>query len=250
MRFTLEIELGSEVMQTQHHVREAIRRTFSAEAEERPITLHAGDSQPIYDANGATVGKWEVTETPQGLRITGAALAERAAEQRTRIGNTPQPEWGGYAETIITNPADFDALEVHGVRDLNQYADGEGTQCEVDDDNPEFFSVYAHLVQGGVECVGDFETWDEAVTYGKQLGKEHGWVITLHTSSVYSMAVQPGPRVEFVRAGQRGAHIDLWCVIDGDKVYPFGDDAYGKELAEREAAKWDNPGRFTYLGQY
>lgn len=35
-----------------------------------------------------------------------------------------------------------------------------------------------------------------------------------------------------------------WCVVDGGKVYPFGPDAFGKELAEHEAEKWE-PKRFT-----
>lgn len=62
MRFTLEIELGNEAMQTQADVREAIRKTFSVEAES--ITLYPRDGQIIRDLNGNTVGKWEVTETP------------------------------------------------------------------------------------------------------------------------------------------------------------------------------------------
>lgn len=57
----------------------------------------------------------------------------------------------------------------------------------------------------------------------------------------------PEPRVLYVRAGERGAEIDSWCVIDGDKAYPFGPDEYGRELAVREAAKWQ-PERFTHLG--
>lgn len=61
--------------------------------------------------------------------------------------------------------AAFDALEIHGVRDLapalGRDADG-STWCEVDDQNPQFFSVYAHLAEGGVECLEDFKTLAQA----------------------------------------------------------------------------------------
>lgn len=88
----------------------------------------------------------------------------------------------GYADSIIGEQPDrFDAFEIHGVRD--QHAPGEplGTCCEIDDENPQFFSVYVHLkpsaTSGGVECVGDFETHLLAERYAKELGDKYGWPV-------------------------------------------------------------------------
>ena len=64
-------------------------------------------------------------------------------------------------------PANFDAIEVHGVRDC--YTAQQITVCEVDDDNPQFFSVYGHLREGGVDCLEDFEKLADALEYGLAL---------------------------------------------------------------------------------
>lgn len=72
----------------------------------------------------------------------------------------------------------FDALEVHGVRDLGpaRGLPAGDTWCEVDDAEPEFFSVYAHLAEGGVECLEDFatlaeaEAWAHAHAFGLPVG--------------------------------------------------------------------------------
>jgi hypothetical protein len=87
-----------------------------------------------------------------------------------------------YAETIIGSRAsEYDALEVHGVRDLNEVHSPEGTACQVDDENPQFFSVYAHVVDGGVECVGDFSAHAAAVEYAGELSASHGWPVVDHS---------------------------------------------------------------------
>lgn len=86
---------------------------------------------------------------------------------------TEETKFGGYAEDIVNNPADYDSLEVHGV---SEEEDGYGgTACEIDDENPEFFSVYAHLKQGGVECIGDFRTTEDAIAYAKEIAALHGY---------------------------------------------------------------------------
>ncbi len=86
---------------------------------------------------------------------------------------TAETKFGGYAETIIKNPADYNALEIHGV---SETFDGEGGESwEVADENPEFFSVYAHLVVGGIEPIGDFRTVVDAEAYTKEIGDKHGW---------------------------------------------------------------------------
>lgn len=87
-----------------------------------------------------------------------------------------------YADSIIEDRHhEFDGLEIHGVRDHHAPGDPNGTCCEVDNENPQFFSVYAHLKPtaeyGGVECVGDFATHSLAEQYAKELGAKYGWAI-------------------------------------------------------------------------
>lgn len=83
-----------------------------------------------------------------------------------------------YADSIITSPAHYNRIEVHGVRNLNEPDDPAGTHYEVDDDNPELYSVYLHLVEGGVECVGDFSTHSMAMDYAGELSATYQWQIS------------------------------------------------------------------------
>jgi hypothetical protein len=76
---------------------------------------------------------------------------------------------------LLTDPSAYDALEVHGVRNWYPPDAEEGTCCEIDDTDPEFFSVYAHLRAGGCECVGDFDLMGWAVIEAHKLGAAHGW---------------------------------------------------------------------------
>lgn len=95
-----------------------------------------------------------------------------------------------YAESIITDPALYDAIEVHGVRDLNgpQY-DAQNTYCEIDDATPEFYSAYAHLKDGGVECIGDFVTCAAAETYAQQIATRYGWTWHNYTDAANTGAM-------------------------------------------------------------
>ncbi|MBS4705151.1 hypothetical protein [Aeromonas veronii] len=81
-----------------------------------------------------------------------------------------------YADEVIDgNPALFDCIEIQGVSNV----DGEGPSgiCEVDNDDPDFFSVYLHQVEGGVACVGDFSELADAEAYADELGAKYGWVV-------------------------------------------------------------------------
>lgn len=74
-----------------------------------------------------------------------------------------------YADTIMVGRGEeFDAFEVHGVVTKEAC-------CEVDDANPEFYSVYAHLREGGVECVGDFSNLNAARGYAVFLEAAYGY---------------------------------------------------------------------------
>jgi hypothetical protein len=80
------------------------------------------------------------------------------------------PEWGGYVESIVRDASLYDGLEIQGVRmDVDC--------CEINNDNPEFFSVYVHMIEGGVECIGDFATWKDACDYALSVRGLFGWPI-------------------------------------------------------------------------
>lgn len=59
MKFKLEIELGSDGMQTALDVTEAIERSV---AWNEGATLQTGDHARLMDVNGNKVGQWEVSE--------------------------------------------------------------------------------------------------------------------------------------------------------------------------------------------
>ncbi len=59
MKFTLEIELGNEAMQTRNDVEWALRK-LGQEVKYLSEIPEDGDEGPIRDENGNTVGKWEV----------------------------------------------------------------------------------------------------------------------------------------------------------------------------------------------
>lgn len=88
------------------------------------------------------------------------------------------------------SPRNFDAIEIQGVRNLAPNG-ADGTNCEIDNDHPEFFSVYLHYKQrpgqpgqpGGVDCVGDFSDPEDAVDYAIELARQHGWPITYLTGA-------------------------------------------------------------------
>lgn len=72
-------------------------------------------------------------------------------------------------EVIAGDPGRFDNIEIHGVRYLDD------VDVEQDDENPDFFSTYLHLKEGGVACVGDFPSLKEAEAHALLLSQRHGW---------------------------------------------------------------------------
>ena len=60
MRFTLEIELGNDAMQTGQDVAGALRKEAQRLAEFCKKDLRPGAEGLIRDVNGNTVGKWQV----------------------------------------------------------------------------------------------------------------------------------------------------------------------------------------------
>ncbi|UUA74248.1 hypothetical protein [Cellvibrio sp. QJXJ] len=84
-----------------------------------------------------------------------------------------------YAESIIKGvPTWYDAIEVHGVVNLNEEDDPEGTYYVIDDENPELYSVYLHCTEGGIESVGDFSKHAMAMEYAEELSSQYQWPVS------------------------------------------------------------------------
>lgn len=84
----------------------------------------------------------------------------------------------GYADAIIGVDAErYDALEIHGVCKVPGGPEG---LCEVNDEEPDFYSVYVHLKAGGIDCIGDFQLLPDASAYAEELAKRYGWSIKIN----------------------------------------------------------------------
>lgn len=67
MKFTLEIELDGDTMQTYGDIAARLREVanYIRSYRGRDETQEVNDNAPIRDINGNVVGKWEVIETPK-----------------------------------------------------------------------------------------------------------------------------------------------------------------------------------------
>lgn len=64
----------------------------------------------------------------------------------------------------------FDAIEVHPVCNVGQDGQTGTLYCEVcTPEEADFWSVYGHLKEGGVDCLEDFPTQEEAETFAARL---------------------------------------------------------------------------------
>lgn len=104
---------------------------------------------------------------PAGANLQPAA---QAAEPTAEI-------FDRYADSVVGCYAHlYDAVEVHGVRNLVSAAD-DGTCYEIDNINPTSFSVYVHIKDGGLDCVGDFGKYGDAAQYGAEVSGQYGWPV-------------------------------------------------------------------------
>lgn len=65
MRFTVEIELGNEAMETWQDLRDALKRVAGKMGSKACCLGSApsnGDGSKIMDENGNSVGRWDITE--------------------------------------------------------------------------------------------------------------------------------------------------------------------------------------------
>lgn len=83
-----------------------------------------------------------------------------------------------YANDIIDgHPELYNAIEIHGVVKLVGSDLPGGEWIELNDEKPNQYCVYLHMVSGGISCVGDFSTHELAVAYAEELSVQYNWVI-------------------------------------------------------------------------
>ncbi|WP_143135415.1 hypothetical protein [Burkholderia ubonensis] len=105
------------------------------------------------------------------------AMLKRRVAVRVRAAAKPFPAVR-YANRLIRDaPGQFDAVEIHGVRQFPDAAHPARTCCEMDNDNPLFFSVYLHFVTGGVICCADLPTHRRALRYARVIARRYGWPV-------------------------------------------------------------------------
>lgn len=123
----------------------------------------------------------------------------------------------------ILHPSLYDGVEVAGVRDCGPDLGlpAGNTCCERDDANPSFWSVYLHLVRGGVECVGDFDTPQGAIRAAMDLA----WELGLPRPD-FSQGGMPSPLPYLPPYANRtcllvleGGRVSLWTDVDGDYCF-------------------------------
>ncbi|MBN3744821.1 hypothetical protein G3N96_05140 [Burkholderia sp. Se-20373] len=118
------------------------------------------------------------------------ALAAKKAESRSISEATDER----FADGIIGNRPDrFDALEIQGVREFVDPSNSDASFCEVDNESPQFFSVYVHYRTGGVECVGDHGSHELAAAYANALSEAHGWPIYDYVAPAENAANSAAP---------------------------------------------------------
>ena len=127
-----------------------------------------------------------------------------------------------YADTIMVGNSDaYLSLSVVGMRDLNADIEGEGTQFEVNFDNPQIYSVYIHPkgLDGlalGSECVGDMATHELAVDYARELSAKFN--LPIEDLSKVAFLVKESERKSMAEAqgiaAQKGSFSDLNPKID------------------------------------
>lgn len=76
----------------------------------------------------------------------------------------------------------YDGIEISGVREFDDDG-GIEPYIERDNANPDFYSVYLRLRDGGCCCVGDFGRVVDAISYANVIHNKHGWPIYDYTGA-------------------------------------------------------------------
>ncbi|SDG92081.1 hypothetical protein SAMN05216466_10658 [Paraburkholderia phenazinium] len=118
---------------------------------------------------------------PQPITTSTTADGSFRTSQAHPTGTcaTPEPFHNArYASAVIDGmPEQFDGIEIQGVREFIDPIDPDRSCCELDNQNPAFFSVYLHHREGGVACVADLESHELAVAYAELLAGRYDWTI-------------------------------------------------------------------------
>ncbi|MGG2042845.1 hypothetical protein [Burkholderia gladioli] len=105
------------------------------------------------------------------------ATLKRRLAGRFRAARSPFTAIRCINRLIRDAPGRFNAVEIHGVRQFRDAGDPMQTCCEVDNDDPSFFSVYLHCVAGGVLCCADLPTHPVALHCAGVVAHRHGWPV-------------------------------------------------------------------------
>lgn len=104
------------------------------------------------------------------------------------------------------SPKDIQSLEICGCRKDNE-------NVWVDNESPEFFSVYtrdADEAESLANCIGDFNTAEEARTYAQSLSQRYGWPVNDFTQ----------PNMEAMKAKKLVNHLLEAEPLEPDDVDP------------------------------
>lgn len=105
-------------------------------------------------------------------------LTATAAHQQEAIEGELAAVNDRYAESILSYCTHlYEAIEIHGVRDMLAGSSADGTAFEIDNENPQLFSVYVRAAEGGVDAVGDHSTYALAADYARELSAKYQWVV-------------------------------------------------------------------------
>lgn len=107
---------------------------------------------------------------------TKTSASDSASPQvaSTTVASAHVPVIDRYADSIMRGCEHlYDSFEIHGVRDLLAGTGASDTHYEIDNVNPQSFSVYAHQIEGGVDAVGDFSNYHLAAGYASELSELH-----------------------------------------------------------------------------
>jgi hypothetical protein len=88
-----------------------------------------------------------------------------------------------YAKSVINDPANFDAIEIHDISELSDPVGDAFYEPDCEQYPASSYSVYAHLLEGGIDCCGDFTRREDAQAYGKELSEKYGWPVNDFSTS-------------------------------------------------------------------
>lgn len=118
---------------------------------------------------------YTVEDAVDAVRLAGRVEKQAVLLEQMQGVNIAPDDADRLTESVYLpdDTSGFNAIEIQGVAEVPDPDPGcEGQMLvEVDNSDPTFFSVYLHRTEGGVECVGDFDTADMARNYAAIVSK-------------------------------------------------------------------------------